>query len=184
MPATSGMTAVMVHWFLDRFAEANATVWLDGGWGVDALAGRQTRPHDDLDVMIPAGDSQRLVAVLRRHGFEDVPTDDRVPENFVMGHPEHGRIDFHVFELRADGSGIYKPGVEDWEMSAEELSASGFVAGRKVRCLTAEYQVRSHHGYRLGETDVHDLALLRDAFGVALLPGQSQAIERAGGPSL
>ncbi len=28
------------------------SVWLDGGWGVDALAGRQTRPHDDLDVAI------------------------------------------------------------------------------------------------------------------------------------
>jgi lincosamide nucleotidyltransferase A/C/D/E len=27
---------------------------LAGGWGVDALAGRQTREHRDLDVMVPA----------------------------------------------------------------------------------------------------------------------------------
>lgn len=27
-------------------------VWLDGGWGVDALLGRQTRPHDDMDIVI------------------------------------------------------------------------------------------------------------------------------------
>jgi lincosamide nucleotidyltransferase A/C/D/E len=26
-------------------------VWIGGGWGIDALAGRQTRPHDDLDLM-------------------------------------------------------------------------------------------------------------------------------------
>jgi lincosamide nucleotidyltransferase A/C/D/E len=24
---------------------AGLVVWLDGGWGVDALLGRQTRPH-------------------------------------------------------------------------------------------------------------------------------------------
>jgi lincosamide nucleotidyltransferase A/C/D/E len=25
-------------------------VWIDGGWGVDALVGEQTRDHADLDV--------------------------------------------------------------------------------------------------------------------------------------
>ena len=24
-------------------------IWVDGGWGVDALLGEQTRPHKDLD---------------------------------------------------------------------------------------------------------------------------------------
>jgi len=27
-------------------------VWLDGGWGFDALDGRQTRPNNDIDVFI------------------------------------------------------------------------------------------------------------------------------------
>src|SRR5258708_7387144 len=27
-------------------------VWIDGGWGVDALLGHQTRKHDDLDVAV------------------------------------------------------------------------------------------------------------------------------------
>lgn len=35
-----------------RLDAANIAVWLDGGWGVDALIGKQTRPHDDLDVVI------------------------------------------------------------------------------------------------------------------------------------
>jgi len=26
----------------------DVAVWLDGGWGVDALVGEQTRDHDDL----------------------------------------------------------------------------------------------------------------------------------------
>lgn len=28
------------------------TIWLDGGWGVDALLEKQTRPHGDIDIVI------------------------------------------------------------------------------------------------------------------------------------
>jgi len=27
-------------------------IWVDGGWGVDALLGEQPRPHGDLDIAI------------------------------------------------------------------------------------------------------------------------------------
>ena len=27
-------------------------IWIDGGWGVDALLEKQTRPHQDLDIAI------------------------------------------------------------------------------------------------------------------------------------
>jgi len=33
-------------------------IWIDGGWGVDALQGRQTRPHKDLDIAL---EDQHLV---------------------------------------------------------------------------------------------------------------------------
>jgi lincosamide nucleotidyltransferase A/C/D/E len=36
--------------------EAKVTVWVDGGWGVDALLGEQTRPHKDLDIAIEEKD--------------------------------------------------------------------------------------------------------------------------------
>ena len=26
-------------------------VWVDGGWGIDALLGKQTRPHKDFDAI-------------------------------------------------------------------------------------------------------------------------------------
>jgi lincosamide nucleotidyltransferase A/C/D/E len=29
-------------------------IWIDGGWGVDALLGEQSRPHQDLDIYGPA----------------------------------------------------------------------------------------------------------------------------------
>ena len=33
-------------------AQNNIKIWLDGGWGVDALLGQQTRLHSDLDIII------------------------------------------------------------------------------------------------------------------------------------
>ena len=45
---------------IDRLASADIRVWVDGGWGVDALLGRQTRRHHDLDA-----EEAGAVAVIR-----------------------------------------------------------------------------------------------------------------------
>ncbi len=34
------------------FISNNIDVWLDGGWGVDALLGKQTRKHGDVDIVV------------------------------------------------------------------------------------------------------------------------------------
>ena len=39
------MTTDKVHWFLDLFDELGVKIWIDGGWGVDALLGESTRAH-------------------------------------------------------------------------------------------------------------------------------------------
>jgi len=49
-------TLIDVHWYLDLFDTLGIRVWIDGGWGVDALLAEQTRPHEDLDIVIPEGD--------------------------------------------------------------------------------------------------------------------------------
>ena len=36
---------------LDLIDRSGVTVWLDGGWGVDALLGKQMREHDDVDLI-------------------------------------------------------------------------------------------------------------------------------------
>ena len=41
---------------------AGVRVWLDGGWGVDALLGEQTRPHKDLDIVVEQGSTNRPTA--------------------------------------------------------------------------------------------------------------------------
>ena len=42
------MNASDVVELLNRLEEHGIDVWLNGGWGVDALLGHQTREHDDL----------------------------------------------------------------------------------------------------------------------------------------
>ena len=43
--------------------------WLDGGWGVDALLGEQTRPHADVDLVIQHKDVPKLRELLERQGY-------------------------------------------------------------------------------------------------------------------
>lgn len=71
--ASSGMDADEVVRVLDLLDRSQITVWLDGGWGVDALLGRQTRPHDDLDLVIPRPDCKGAEAVLAELGFTHDP---------------------------------------------------------------------------------------------------------------
>ena len=166
------MSVNKVHWFLDLFDELDITVRIDGGWGVDALLGECTRDHQDLDIIISWEDSAILTEALYQHGFIDIYTDDRKDRNFVMGHRLHGRIDFHVIELTEGGGAIYGPGEIDWVITESELNAVGTIGEREVRCLSVDYQVRSHAGYTLQDTDFADLRALHEKYGVTLLPDQ------------
>ena len=61
---------------LQLFAQHRIEVWVDGGWGVDALLGEQTRPHGDLDIALQHADVPKLRALLEARGYRDVPRDD------------------------------------------------------------------------------------------------------------
>lgn len=158
--------------YLDLFDEMGLSIWIDGGWGVDALLGQQTRPHGDLDFLIEKADSDRLVTAIRELGFIDVHTNDHTEWNFVMGTPDGKNFDFHVLERRADGNYNYGPSANPVLVTAESLTGNGTIGGRTVRCPTPEFQIDSHRGYTLKETDMHDVTALNGKFGVALHPEQ------------
>jgi GNAT superfamily N-acetyltransferase len=42
------------------FAAAGVTCWVAGGWALDLFQGRQTRPHEDTDVLMLRDDQERL----------------------------------------------------------------------------------------------------------------------------
>ena len=55
---------------LDRLAACGIEAWVDGGWGVDALLGKQTRPHADLDLVIARRDCGAARTALAGLGLE------------------------------------------------------------------------------------------------------------------
>jgi hypothetical protein len=44
-------------------------LWLEGGWGVEALVGHQTRPHRDIDLDLEARCEDAALAVLAGMGY-------------------------------------------------------------------------------------------------------------------
>ena len=69
VPPWSGMPSSEVLAVLEDLGSARCRVWVGGGWGVDALVGRQTRAHRDLDLAVDAEDEGRALAALARRGY-------------------------------------------------------------------------------------------------------------------
>ncbi len=147
--------------------EAGVRVWLDGGWGIDALLEEQTRDHDDLDCVIPLGDASRARDALVRLGF--VVTHDELPTRFVVRDDADRRVDFHTVTFDATGAAVQQ--LQDGSLApfpSDGFSGVGRVGGIQVPCLTASVQVFHHLGYDPDEKDYHDMRLLAGRCGIEL----------------
>jgi lincosamide nucleotidyltransferase A/C/D/E len=151
---------------LDLLQSAGVDAWVDGGWGVDALLGYQSRPHEDLDLVVALDQVDRIREVLGSHGFSSA--EDQLPVRFVLSHPHLGHIDFHTVTFDGEGGGLQpQPSGKTFRYPPEGF-VTGCIAGRPVRCISAGVQVLCHLGYEPKEKDVHDVRLLHQAFGVEL----------------
>ncbi len=163
------MNAEDVIQVVDALEAIGVAVWVDGGWGIDALLCEQTRPHDDLDVVIRAEDIEPTLRALGELGFSMMT--DELPQGFVVRDNADRQVDFHPVRFRSDGSGAQPMNDgPDWIYPAQGFTGSGSIGGRSVRCLTAEVQVLAHVDYEPDETDRRDMRLLRGRFGVDLPP--------------
>ncbi|WP_114009163.1 nucleotidyltransferase domain-containing protein [Cohaesibacter intestini] len=145
------------------------TLWIDGGWGIDALLKRQTRPHGDLDIVLETRTLPRLIALLSEEGFQRLETPDSRDWNFVMGDLTGRRVDFHVITLDDRGNGLYGPVSGGQAYPASALEGKGQIGNHPVRCISAAYQVASHEaGYPLRPQDYQDMQALCTAFALPL----------------
>jgi lincosamide nucleotidyltransferase A/C/D/E len=165
---------------IERLSAGRIQVWVCGGWGIDALLGRVTRPHKDLDILVQLDDTARAREMFERDGYslkelwsENLRTADsrgiQTDTGFVLEDEAGCQIDLHAISLHSDGDatpaydgGDIGPGMT---FSAEDLSGEGTTAGVPVRCLSVEMQFRGHTGYELPERQIPDLELLRERFG-------------------
>ena len=162
------MTDERVLALLDALERAGVDAWIDGGWGVDALVGVQTRDHDDLDLVVALDDVPAIRESLGRSGWRDA--EDHLPVRFVLAHPDGGQLDFHTVRFDEEGGGHQpQPGGGSFRYPPEGF-VRGRIGGRSVPCISAEVQLLCHLGYEPGEKDRHDVRLLHERLGTALPP--------------
>jgi lincosamide nucleotidyltransferase A/C/D/E len=140
-------------------------VWIAGGWGIDALVGEQTRDHRDLDLLHRHDQEPAVVEALKEAGFTE--TLDWRPVRLVVA-DDRREIDLHPLVFAPDGSAVQASLEPDTPFRyPPECFVTGTIGGVTVPCLSAEQQVYFHQGYEPAERDRHDMARLREAFGIA-----------------
>ena len=160
------MQAQTVLSLYNALEEIGIPIWIDGGWGVDALLEEQTRAHNDLDIVI----EQKHVLQLRdflKH-FNEIKLEIARPHNFVLANASGHEIDVHVIEINEHGDGIYGPKTNGEMYPAASLTGVGKISGQTVRCVSAEWSLKFHSGYELKEKDYRDMAAICRRFNLEL----------------
>lgn len=143
---------------LDAVRSVGCRFWLEGGWGVDALLGHQTRPHRDVDVDIDGAFEEDVLAALAGLGYA-IETDWR-PNRVELVAPGRGWVDVHPLVIDADGNARQAALDGGWHEFPRSFFTTGHLDGVAVPCVSKEAQLLFRSGYELREADRHDLALL------------------------
>lgn len=161
-PKTEMPAEDVVH--LIQLCEQNGIeLYIDGGWGIDALLGEQTRPHGDLDVALPHIFVPKLRELLEARGYKDVERDDTRDCNFVLGDSKGHQVDIHSYTFDEDGNNIFGVAYEP-----RHLTGIGTIDGYPVKCIPPDVMIEFHSGYELDEDDYHDVAALCEKFNLEL----------------
>ena len=147
-----------------QFALQNSIkVYLDGGWGVDALLGRETRIHNDIDLFVELKNYHDFIHVIKQHGFDEVTMEYTTDSHTVWKDDKQRIIDLHCFEYTDDGI-LYERDV----FPIETFSGEGRIGDITISCIEPLSQVTFHLGNEHDENDVHDVMLLCEVFQIAV----------------
>jgi lincosamide nucleotidyltransferase A/C/D/E len=166
--AEASMQPLEVLSVLDALAAQGLRVWLDGGWGVDALLGEVTRSHEDVDLVVVLEEISGVRQSLQPLGYE--VAEDLTPVRIVLRSSDGRQVDLHPVTFDADGVGWQRGASSDG--SDCPYPAWGFGLGhildREVPCLTPELQLEHHRGYEPRDRDRSDMSRLGLRFGLTL----------------
>ncbi len=148
---------------LELLDQNGIEVYVDGGWGVDALLGRQTRRHTDLDIAIQHQYVTKLRNLLAEQGYREIPRDDSWECNFVLQDALGHQVDVHSYTFDEQGNHIF--GVA---YPVDSLTGSGWINDKLVKCISPAWMVQFHTGYPLDENDYRDVKALCHHFGLEM----------------
>jgi lincosamide nucleotidyltransferase A/C/D/E len=137
-------------------------VWIDGGWCVDALLGKQTRPHPDLDIAVDHNQESLLKEWLAQNYYQEIHKDDSSVWNYVMTNGLN-TIDVHVFKFNDKHENTY--GIA---YPYGSLTGQGVIAGHTVRCISPEWMFRFKTAYKPADKDLRDVQALSEKYGFSV----------------
>jgi lincosamide nucleotidyltransferase A/C/D/E len=153
-----GMSLSDVMAVLAAVRSVGCRLWLEGGWGIDALVGHQTRPHRDVDLDFDAAFEDDLLDVLAGLGYA-VETDWR-PNRVELTAAGGRRVDLHPLAIDASGNARQAALDGGWHVFDRSWFTTGSLGGVPVPCVSVEAQRLFHSGYALRAVDLLDLSAL------------------------
>ncbi len=147
---------------LNLLEDLNVIYWVDGGWGVDILTGKQNRDHRDIDIDFDSKFEEALLEALKNKGYKI--TTDWSPSRIELHHPELGYLDIHPLLINEDGSAKQADPLGGWYYFEANWFSCSLFEGRVIPCISAEAQKIFHNGYELREVDIIDIKNLEALF--------------------
>ena len=171
LPGMREADALEVFDILDA---AGVPFWLVGGWGIDALVGRRTRKHTDVDVAVERRFAEPARRSLEAAGFELVNRQVLpawMPEMLVLRDARRRLVELMPVDLPAPPAGRDgRPETMRFHYD-EDSFTTGTIDGRVVNCLAAPVQLLFHTRYRPRRSDRHYVRTLIKHFGLPAPPG-------------
>lgn len=143
---------------INLLENANIKYWIDGGWGVDILAGKQTRNHRDIDVDFDAQHTEELLKILLKYGYE-VDTDWK-PVRIELYSEKYGYLDIHPFILNEDGTSKQADLEGGFYEFEKDFFSNAIFEGKTIPCISLKGQKIFHSGYELRDKDKQDISVL------------------------
>ena len=171
-----GMSATDVLDVLDTLERGGVPCWLVGGWGVDALVGRQTRRHPDVDVAIDRRFLASALSALAATGFQTVHHDllpAWMPRLIILRDARRRWVELMPVDVPEPAPGEDgRPESMRFRYDDDSIT-TGTVGGRSVRCLAAPVQLLFHSKYAPRANDRHDVRVLTERFRLPAPAGYS-----------
>jgi len=162
------MTLLDVTSFYRELNNRGIEIWIDGGWGVDALLGKQTRQHNDLDIFIQEKDVSSLLNWCKSKGYREIKLEMARPFNFVYGDDAGHEVDVHVIVFNNEGNISYGEGDKREIFPAAALGGTGAINDLAVKCTSPEWIVKWHSGYKPPEQHYQDIKAVCREFSIKL----------------
>lgn len=160
------LTTTDVTRFYLAMKRIGVQLWLDGGWGVDALLEKQTRNHGDIDIVIQKKDVDKCVEYLKKLCYEPIERSDSTDFNFMLGNGDAQFVDLHVIEFDEHSNGVYGSKQNGKVYPAESLRGKGSINGVQVQCISPEWVLQFRAGYELRQKDRDDITAICNKFGL------------------